>query len=230
MSEIINTPLFGILLCIFSYEIGVFINRKTKSAVLNPLLIAIVLCIAFLSVFGISYESFNIGGEYITFLLTPATVVLAIPLYKKINLLKKDLVPILVGITVGSITAIVSVIVLSNVFGLTDTMALSMVPKSVTTAIGVDVSAQIGGIVPITTVAIIVTGILGAVLAPFLCRVFKIKDKVAIGVAIGTSSHAVGTSKAIEMGETEGAMSAASISIAGIITAIIAPIIVMIFM
>ena len=225
MRTLLETPIFGILLSVSAYEIGILINKKSnKNALMNPLLIAILIVIAVLLGFGIPKENYDKGGNYILFFLGPATVVLAIPLYKQMELLKKDIVPILTGIIVGSLTSILSVVFLSKLFHVNLSVATSMIPKSVTTAIGMEVSKQIGGITSLTVAVIVLTGIMGAVLGPSLLKIFKIKDDVAQGVAIGTAAHAVGTSKAMELGETQGAMSGLSIGIAGLVTVILAPI------
>lgn len=223
MNIITDNILFGVITSLIAFEIGLFINKKTKLSVLNPLLIAIALIIIFLLVFNIDIEKYNEGGRFINMFLGPSTVVLAVPLYKQLNLLKENFVPIFIGILVGSFIGLFSVIGLSYILGLDSTVIKSLLPKSVTTPIGIEISNQLGGIVPITVLSIIISGIAGAVLGPTICRLFKIKDKVAIGVAIGTGSHALGTTKSLELGETEGAMSSLSIGVAGIITVFIAP-------
>ena len=207
MSALINTPLFGILLTLVAFEIGVFVSKKWKYAILNPILIANVLIVGFLLSTGISLETYNIGGNYISVFLSPATVILAVPLYKQISKLKSYWKPILAGIAIGSLTSIACVI-------------------SFCKPMGSVVSAQIGGIPSVTIIAITVTGITGAVTAPIVCRFFRIKNSVAQGVAIGTASHALGTTKAMEMGEVQGAMSSLSIGLAGLFTAIVAPVII----
>ncbi|MBS4539031.1 LrgB family protein [Clostridium sp. D2Q-11] len=224
MDWFIDTPYFGILISIVMFEIGLYINKKTKIPVLHPLLISIGLIIGILLAFDISLETYEKGGNMISFFLGPVTVTLAVPLYKKIDLLKKHTKPILIGIIVGVFTSILSVVGLTKLFGYEDEMIYSLIPKSITTPIGIEVSESIGGIPSITVVSIIVTGIIGAIVAPFVCKIFRIEDKVAKGIAIGTSSHAVGTSKAMEMGETEGAMSGLAIGLAGLLTAVIVPI------
>lgn len=226
MMDFLKTPIFGILLSVVCYEIGIFVQRKTKNPILNPLLIAIILVIAVLLVLDIPKETYDLGGSYILFLLGPATVVMAVPLYKQINLLKKDWLPILVGILAGSATSVLSVIGLTRLFGVNLEIAVSMLPKSVTTAIGMEVSKEIGGVVSLTVAVIVITGILGAVTGPFILKVLGIKDEVAQGVAMGTASHAVGTSKAMELGETQGAMSGLSIGIAGLATVLIIPLVI----
>jgi len=224
MMDFLKTPVFGILLSVVCYEIGILIQRKTKNPILNPLLLAIILVILVLTVFDIPKETYDLGGSYILFLLGPATVVVAVPLYRQINLLKKDWLPILVGIFVGSATSVLSVIGLARLFGVNIEIAVSMLPKSVTTAIGMEVSKEIGGVVSLTVAVIVLTGILGAVMGPL--KLLGIKDEVAQGVAMGTASHAVGTSKAMELGETQGAMSGLSIGIAGLATVLIIPLVI----
>lgn len=224
MSILTNNILFGLVLSLITFEIGLFIYKKTKFPLFNPLLIAIALVIGFLVIFNIDYDLYNEGAQFINMFLGPATVVLALPLYKQLKLLKKYLMPILIGIFVGSSVSITSVIFLSYIFGLDKTITISLLPKSVTTPIGIEISNQLGGLQPITVLAIVISGIFGAIIAPFLCKIFKIKNKVAIGLALGTSSHAIGTTKALEFGETEGAMSSLSIGLAGIMTVFLAPI------
>ena len=225
MNAIINSPLFGILLTLVAFEIGVTISKKFKYSFLNPLLIANVLIVGFLLITGISLESYNVGGDYISVMLSPATVVLAVPLYRQISKLKQFWKPILAGIFAGSLTSLACVIVVSKLVGLSETLMLSLLPKSITIPMGSVVSAQIGGIPPVTIIAITITGITGAVSAPAVCRFCRIKHKVAQGIAIGTASHALGTTKAMEMGEVQGAMSSLSIGVAGLFTAIVTPII-----
>ena len=225
MNAIINSPLFGILLTLVTFEIGVTISKKFKYSFLNPLLIANILIVGFLLITGISLESYNVGGDYISVMLSPATVVLAVPLYRQISKLKQFWKPILAGIFAGSLTSLACVIVVSKLVGLSETLMLSLLPKSITIPMGSVVSAQIGGISPVTIIAITITGITGAVAAPAVCRFCRIKHKVAQGIAIGTASHALGTTRAMEMGEVQGAMSSLSIGVAGLFTAIVTPII-----
>ena len=194
-------------------------------AIFNPLLIAVLLIIIFLTVFHIDVDTYNKSGEFINMFLGPSTVVLAVPLYKQLDLLKKNAAAILTGISVGSIIGICMIIGISYYLGLDSDIIKSLIPKSVTTPIGIAISSQLGGIVPITVLAVILTGIIGSIIGPAVCKIFRVNNKVAIGVAIGTASHAVGTSKALELGEVEGAMSSLSIGIAGIVTVILAPII-----
>jgi predicted murein hydrolase (TIGR00659 family) len=227
--EFIATPAFGVILSLAAFEVGLLINRKTKISLLNPLLIALCIIISILKFFDISLDDYNRGGQVISFLLGPATVALAVPLYKNIQLLKKNALPILGGIFIGSSIGIASIILMSKVMKLDTVLGLSLIPKSITTPIGMEVSKQIGGLPEITVAAIIITGLTGAILAEAVFKLLKINDPVAVGIAIGTSSHALGTTKAIEMGEAEGAMSGLAIGIAGLMTVLIAPLM-MVFM
>lgn len=223
MGILTENTLFGIIISLLAFEAGLLIYKKTKFPLFNPLLIAIALVISFLLVFNIDVDIYNKGGQFINMFLGPATVVLAVPLYKQLNLLKKYLLPILVGILLGSSIGISSVILLANIFGFEKVLTISLLSKSVTTPIGIEITKQLGGLAPVTVLSIIISGIIGSILGPLLCKKFKINNKVAIGIAIGTASHAVGTSKALELGETEGAMSSLSIGIAGIMTVFLAP-------
>lgn len=221
MESITNSPLFSIALCIIAFEIGIFIHKKTKIAVLNPLLIAICLVIVMLNMLNIPLQIFDEGGRMIGMFLGPATVVLAIPMYSQRQILKENLLPILIATFVGAVTSIASVMGLSKLFGIDELIFASLLPKSVTTPIAIEVSEQLGGIAGITIAAVIITGITGAVIAPALIKLFRLKNKVAIGLAIGASSHAMGTSKAVEIGEVEGAMSGLAIGVTGIFTVLI---------
>ena len=225
IEKLTSNPLFGIIISLIAFEIGKFIFKKTKMAIFNPLLIGTGIVILFLNYFKISVNNYMMGGDFIVFFLAPATVVLAIPLFRQLDLLKKNFVPIMAGGIVGSITAIVSVVVLGKIMGIDEKLLLSFMPKSITTPIGIELSTLLGGIPSITVFAVVVTGITGNVSAPYVLSMFKIKHPVAKGIGIGISSHAVGTSRAIEMGEVEGAMSALSIVIAGILTIAIAPVV-----
>jgi len=223
MIEQLNSPLFGICLTIAAYIIGLEVYKKFKLPILNPILIALIIIIPILLYFKIPLETYKKGGDLISFFLGPATVVLAVPLYKKIDLLKQHFIPILGGVVVGVLTSILSCTLIGKVLGLDLSLIKSSLSKSLTTPIAIELSKQVEGIVPITIVMVMITGITGAVLAPFICKIFKIENKIAKGIAIGTASHAVGTSRAIEMGETEGAMSGLAIGVAGILTVFILP-------
>lgn len=217
-----NSIFFGVLLCLLSYQAGVFLRQKTKIAAFNPLLISIIIVIFVLVMFNIKFEDFYKGSKYISFLLTPATVALAIPLYSKLTLLKSNFKAIMSGLIAGVLTSLISIFVMSLLFGLSHENYVSMLPKSITTAIGIGVSEELGGVSTITTAVIIVTGVFGNVSADIVYKIFNITNPIAKGIGLGSSAHAIGTSKALEMGETEGAMSSLSIAVAGIITVIFA--------
>ncbi len=225
LKELCASPYFGIALSVAAFGLGVRLNRKLKTPVCNPLIVAIVLIVAVLLIFRIPYESYNAGGEIINMFLAPATACLAVAVYTKMQVLKKYWLPVLAGCTAGSAASVGSIYVMCRLFGLDETVRVSLLPKSVTTPIAVSISEPAGGVVPVTVVAVILTGILGSIIAPLLIRVFHVSDPVAAGLAIGASSHAVGTSKAIEIGEVEGAMSGLAIGICGIITVLISMVI-----
>lgn len=221
MREILTQSMFfGIVISLLCYEIGLWVKKKTKLALANPLLIAVLLIVAFLLVFDIDYEVYESGAKYISFFLTPATVSLAVPLYRKLMLLRQYPKAIFGGIGAGVLTAMVSIFLMSLAFGLNHQQYVTLLPKSITTAIGMGVSDKMGGVMTITVVAISITGIMGNIVAETLCRLFRIKEPIAKGLAIGTASHAMGTAKAMEMGEIEGAMSSLSIVVAGIMTVV----------
>ena len=215
-----SSATFGVVISLIAYYIGMLLKKKTGSSLVNPLLISIVLVIVFVLVFHVDYDSYNSSAKYLSYLLTPATVSLAIPLYVEIDRLKKNIKAILISIFVGSLTSMLSIFLLSKLFGFDQSQLVTFLPKSITTAIGMSVSEELGGIVAITVAAIIITGIFGNIIAESILKAFKITDPVAKGLAIGTCSHAIGTSKAMEMGEVEGAMSSLSIVVAGIITVV----------
>lgn len=216
-----STPLFGITLSIFVYAFFVWLQKKLHSPLLNPLMWTVAAVIAILLLFHIPLENYQKGGDIIGMFLAPATAVLAVSIYNQLATLKKNLIPVVVGCFAGAVTSIGSVIVMSKLFGLDKAMQDALTPKSVTTPIAMAVSEQLDGIVPITVAAVVVTGIIGCVAAPLMIRVFFVKEPVAAGVAIGACSHALGTTKAIELSETHGAMSGIAIGLSGIMTVLI---------
>lgn len=221
-----NSIYFGIAITLITFVIGNKLKDKFKLAILNPILISFILVSIVLIIFDIDYESYNQGGRYISFLLTPATVCLAIPLYQQLGLLKKHFKAVLIAISVGVITSLSSILFFSLLLNIDKVTFISILPKSITTAIGVGISEELGGIPTITVLSILITGITGNIIAEYICKIFKIKNPISKGLAIGTSAHAVGTSKALEIGEVEGAMSSLSIAIAGLLTVLLAPILV----
>lgn len=197
-----------------------FLKRKTHLGIFNPLLVSIAVTIVVLLIADVDYDTYNKGASYLSWFLTPATVCLAIPLYEQIELLKTHWKAVIAGILSGVLTSLVTVFVLSKIMSLSHKEYVTMLPKSITTAIGMGVSEELGGYVTITVAVIIVTGVLGNILADFICKIFRITEPIAKGLAIGSASHAIGTAKAMEMGEIEGAMSSLSIAVAGIITVV----------
>lgn len=221
MKEFFGSSLFfSVGISLLGYEIGMLMKKKFKLAIFNPLLISILFVMLVLSVFHIDYGSYNEGAKYLSYLLTPATVCLAIPLYEQMEQLKHNIKAIIIGITSGVLTSLVSVLLLCLLFNFTHEQYVTLLPKSITTAIGMGVSEELGGIVTITVAVIIITGVVGNVIAETICKIFHIMHPIAKGIAIGTSAHAVGTAKALEMGEIEGAMSSLSIAVSGLLTVV----------
>ncbi|MBR6648537.1 MAG: LrgB family protein [Bacteroidaceae bacterium] len=219
MIEALGSSLFlGIGLTLGGFLLGSFLKNRYKIFIFNPLLVSITVCIATLLLLDIDYNSYNKGASHISMLLTPATVCLAIPLYEQLQLLKRNATAILVGIASGVITSAAAILLMSLLFGLSHTQYVTLLPKSITTAIGIGLSAELHGYIAITVAAIIITGLTGNIIGDKLCNIFGIKHPVAKGIAIGTSAHVMGTSKAMELGEVEGAMSSLSVAVAGLMT------------
>ena len=221
MKELFETSVFfGVFITLLSYGIGLVLKKRLKRAIFNPLLIAIVLTMVFLLLFRIDYTVYNESAKYVSFLLTPATICLAVPLYEQWELLKKNYKAVFAGIFSGVLISLCTIFILACIFRLDHASYVTLLPKSITTAIGMGVSEELGGYVAITVAVIIVTGVIGNMFAETICKVFKIQDPIAKGIAIGTASHAIGTARAMEMGDIEGAMSSLSIVVAGILTVI----------
>lgn len=225
MYSVFNTEIFGVILTILFFNIGIYIQKKTKNPIFNPLLIAILGIILFLSITNIPYESYKLGGDIINLFLGPVTIVLAVPLYKQFDLFKKYLVEILIGITCGVVVSFISIKLVGYFTNADINIINSLLPKSITTPMGISLTKMLNGIEAITVVSIILTGILGAIIAPIVFKIGRINHPVAKGIALGTSAHALGTTKALQMGEVEGAMSGLSIGVCGIITVVLIPII-----
>lgn len=223
MSTFFDSTYFGIVLSFAAFELGKWISSKVKNPIANPLLLAILLVIGFLKVTGIPFEHYKKGGDFIAFFIAPATVAMVLDLYANLDLLKKNIVPILVGIVAGSAVSMLLAIFMSKGLGLTQDLLVSLIPQSITTAIAISLAEEYFGIVALTAITVVLRGIIGAAIAPVILKVFKITDPVAQGVAIGTSCHAVGTSEARKMGQVQGAMSGLSIAVAGIVTVVLMP-------
>ena len=222
MKEIVfSSPFFGITISIVAYSIGVWLNKKTKMALINPLLISYVIIIPLLILLNIPLEWYKRGGDIINMFLSPATAVLAITIYRQREILRNHILSVTAGSIAGSAVSIGIVYLLSEILSLPDEIRASLLPKSITTPMAIAVSESIGGIEAITVMAVIFTGILGNIIGPYLIKLFRIKDEIAQGMAFGIASHAVGTSKAIEIGEVQGALSSIALVMSGIITVII---------
>lgn len=211
---------FGVFISLAGYELGLWLKKKTGLAILNPLLISIVFVIGTLLLFHIDYGAYESGGRYLSYLLTPSTICLAIPLYKQLHLLKQHGLAIGAAVFAGTAASLTGILLLAMLFRLDHTMYVTLLPKSITTAIGMGVSEELGGITNITVAVIVITGVFGNVIGEWILRLFHVKDRIAKGLALGTAAHAIGTSKAIEMGEIEGAMSSLAIVTAGLLTVI----------
>ncbi len=221
MKEILcNSAYFGVTVSLIGYGAGIMLKKKFKYAFLNPLLISIIFVIGVVLLCGVDYESYENSAQYLSYLLTPATVCLAVPLYQQMTLLKKNLAAVACGILAGVLASLGSVLLLAFLFGLEHDVYVTLLPKSITTAIGMGVSEELGGLVTITVAVIIVTGVIGNVIGEAVCKLFRIYEPIAKGLALGTSAHAIGTAKALEMGEVEGAMSSLAIAVAGLLTVI----------
>lgn len=225
MNELFSESVFfGIFITIGAYQLGRLIQNKCKLSLLNPLLIATVLIIAVLLVFKIDYSVFEAGSRYISIFLTPVTVCLALPLYRQIKVLTQNIWAVLIGILSGCLAHILVLIGMAVLFQLDKTLLYSLLPKSITTPIAIGISAEIGGLQVITIVAVVIAGISGAAIGPALLKLFHIKEPIAQGLGLGASSHAVGTSKAMEIGEIQGAMGSLAIVVNGVMTVIIVPV------
>ena len=226
IDEITRNPIFGISLTLAAYAAGLQIYKRFKFSFLHPILTASAIIIALITILDIPLENYQNGGSLISLLLGPATAALAVPLYRQRKEIKTHLIVILASITIGAVVSVISTILLSRLFKLPEDLVYSLIPKSVTTPIAVEVSEKLGGIPTITAIAVILTGITGAVLGPRTLKLLRINRPAAKGLAIGTSAHAIGTSRALEIGEKEGAAAGLAIGIAGIITALAAPLLV----
>lgn len=224
MSETLaSSAFFGVLISLGLYWLGAALKKRLRLAIVNPLLIAIGGTIVCLLLFGVDYADYSAAASPLSFLLTPATVCLAVPLYRQLPLMRRHWKAVLGGIVIGVVVSLFSIFLLALAFGLNNSQYATLLPKSVTTAIGMGVSAELGGMETITVAVIVLTGIAGNVLAEPVCRLLRITDPVAQGVAIGASAHAIGTARALEMGQVTGAMSGLAIAVAGLITVALAP-------
>lgn len=224
MTELLNIPIFPVVLTLLAYQTGAFLQKKLKTPLCNPILIAVILVLLFLSATGLELKIYQTGTSMISWLMTPATVCLAISMYEQFQILRKNIPVILAGVAAGAVSCLIMVLLFSLVFHFDPELTASLLPKSVTTAIGVPLTQMIGGLPSITTAAIILSGILASVFGPVLCKLFRLTDKVSQGVAFGTAGHVIATSKAMELDPLIGAASSLSLVVAGLLTAILLPI------
>lgn len=221
LKEMLEQSVFlGVFLSLGSYGLGMWLKRKTGWALMNPLLIAVVLVVVFLAISGVSYTSYSNGARILDYLLTPATICLAVPLYQQIELLKKNYKAVVAGLVSGVLTSLISVFLLALLFQFDHASYVTFLPKSITTAIGMGISDELGGYVSITVVVILLTGVFGNIFADKILKLFHVEEPIAKGIAIGSAAHAMGTARAMEMGQIEGAMSGLSIVVSGILTVI----------
>lgn len=226
MTEFLSSiSLFPLVLTVGAFQCGLWCQKKFRSPVFNPILVAVILVICTLLLTGFSIERYQGSMASVSWLLTPATVCLALPLYRQLQILGKSLPAILTGVAAGTVSALLSIAALCRLFCLDTSISISLLPKSITTAMGIVLSEQSGGIPALTTIAIMITGILGSLTGTTLCKLLKLDHPIAQGVALGTASHVVGTTKATEMGALQGAVSSLSLAVAGILTAILFPLI-----
>lgn len=225
MNELLEIPIFSVFMTLAAFRMGVAVQKKAKSPLCNPILVAVILILIFRFLTGMNLKVYQDGNSYISWLLTPATVSLAVTMYEQFQILRRNIRVLLAGVAAGAISCLVMVLAFGLIFGFAPEMTISLMPKSVTTAIGVPLAEMAGGITPITTAAIVLTGITASVLGPALCKLFHLTDDIAQGVAYGTAGHVIGTSKAMEYSELAGAASSFSLVIAGLLTAVLFPLV-----
>ena len=225
MAEFIGSiGVWGVTVTLAAFALGTWLNKKTGQAIFNPLLLGSIFVIIFLSLVQIPFAEYKQSVSVLNYLLLPATVSLAVPLYEQWLPMKKNAKAVLCGILAGSLTSMVSIIAISWVMKLDPVLSASLMPKTVTTAIGAEVAQELGGLSSLAGGIIVLTGIIGNLSAAAMCRICKLHDPIARGVAIGTASHAIGTARALQMGRVEGAVSSLSIAVAGILTAALCPV------
>ena len=220
-NAVTQSPIFGIVLTILAYRFGFWVQKKTGWMVCNPLLIAVAAIVCVLTAFGIPLEDYEAGGDFISMLVVPATAVLAIGVYENLKILRRYAWPVLIGCIVGSATSVLCVVGLCRLCALDEMLTASLMPKSVTTAIAMALAETNGGVGSLAALGVFITGVTGAMLAPVFIKWFRVDDPVAQGVAIGACSHALGTTRALELGELQGAMSGLALSVCGIFTVIL---------
>lgn len=226
MTELLSIGILPVALTLIAFLAGQKLQQKLKSPILNPILVAVILVLGFLFLTGMPVSDYKAGMNTISWLLTPATVCLAVPMYEQFQILRKNLPMILAGVAAGAVSCLIMVALFGILVGFEPVLTLSLLPKSITTAIGVALSEMMGGMTGVTTASIVFTGIFASIMGPAFCRLFRLTDPVAQGVAFGTAGHVVGTSKANEIGPLTGAVSSLSLVVAGLLTAVVLPLLV----
>lgn len=224
-----NSTFFGIFLTIFVYQMAILLQKKTKLLLLNPLLVTMIVIMVFLSVADISYDTYNKGGQMITSFLTPITVCLAVPLYRQMRILKENVAAVVISIVCGCVAHAATMIVMAKMLHVEGMLRDSLMSKSVTTAIALGITEELGGIQGVTVIGVLVAGIMGAVVGPAILKLVRVRNPIAFGIGLGAASHAIGTSKALEIGEVQGAMSSLAIVVTGVLTVVMVPIVVSFF-
>lgn len=224
MTDLLSIGILPVLVTLLAFRAGQFLQQKTKSPLCNPILVAVILVLGFLGLTGMELKTYQTGAAFLSWLMTPATVCLAISMYEQFQILRRNTPVILAGVAAGAVSCLAMVLGLCLLFGFDRSLTVSLLPKSVTTAIGVPLSQIAGGLSSITTAAIILTGITASVLGPALCKLFRLTDEISRGVAFGTAGHVIGTAKANEQSQLTGAVSSLSLVVAGLLTAVVLPI------
>ena len=219
---IADSAYFGVAISLVGYAFGLWLRKVTQKAFVNPLLVSIAFVMTALAALRVDYPAYYAGAKYLSWLLTPATVCLAVPLYEQLSLLRRHFRAVMTGIASGVLTSLCSILLLSKLFGLSHNLYVTLLPKSITTAIGMGISEELGGVPSITMASIFITGIFGNVVAELVLKLFRITHPIAKGVSLGTACHAIGTAKALELGQIEGAMSSLAIAVAGLMTVVLA--------
>ena len=222
---LLSSTFFGVSISLLTYFFGMFLRKKFDYAIVNPLLISAILTMAFLLIFDVDYDTYNQGAQYLTIFLTPATICLAVPLYRQVQVLKENVVTVIVPICFGIVAHAITVIGFSKLFQIENVLTLSLLPKSVTTPIAVGICNELNGIEVVTIMGVMIAGIIGAVFGPLVCKLLKIEEPIAQGLGIGSASHAIGTSKALELGEIQGAMSSLAIVVTAVLNVIVIPLV-----
>lgn len=225
MIDLLNSEVFILALVTGIYLFSIWLYRKTRLMLLNPLLVAIFFLAVLTNVLGVTYESFQRGSRIVNFLLGPSVVALGYLLWEQVEHLKANVVSILTSVFFGSLVGIVSVMLIARMFGADRVLIASLEPKSITTPIAMSVAEKIGGIPSLTAVVVVAVGIFGGIVGPFILNKLGIESKIAKGLALGSAAHGLGTAKALELGTVEGAISGLAIGVMGIMTAILVPIV-----